>query len=91
MNGIYSVKLLFESTTSPDLGSEKIDTNKAKVILTEGRYHQIKRMFGCFGAKVEELQRTKMGNFSLPNDLNEGECREFTQEELLQVKENTNE
>jgi len=59
----------------------------AIVILTEGRYHQIKRMFGCFGAKVLELQRIKMGNFCLPNTLKEGECRELTELELRQVKE----
>ena len=52
------------------------------VILTEGRYHQIKRMFGCFGAKVLELERVGMGNFSLPEDLELGECREFSDEEL---------
>jgi 16S rRNA pseudouridine516 synthase len=60
-------------------------TNTATVILTEGRYHQIKRMFGCYKAKVLELQRTKMGNFKLPDDLPIGKCREFTQEELNQV------
>ena len=57
------------------------------VILTEGRYHQIKRMFGCYKAKVLELQRIKMGNFHLPEDLELGECREFTKEELKQVQE----
>lgn len=57
------------------------------VILTEGRYHQIKRMFGCFGAKVVELERIKMGNFSLPEDLKLGECREFSYDELGKVQE----
>ena len=57
------------------------------VTLTEGRYHQIKRMFGCFGAKVIELQRIGMGNFMLPDNLKLGECREFTEEELKQLKE----
>ena len=60
--------------------------NTGIVILTEGRYHQIKRMFGCFGAKVIELERTKMGNFSLPSDLKLGEVREFTNEELESVR-----
>lgn len=63
-------------------------TNTGKVTLTEGRYHQIKRMFGCFGAKVIELQRIGMGNFSLPDDLKMGECRELTEEELKMIKEN---
>lgn len=56
------------------------------VILTEGRYHQIKRMFGCFGAKVLELNRVGMGNFYLPDDLEIGECREFTDEDLKMIK-----
>lgn len=56
------------------------------VILTEGRYHQIKRMFGCFGAKVLELNRVGMGNFYLPADLEIGECREFTDEDLKKIK-----
>lgn len=57
------------------------------VVLTEGRYHQIKRMFGCFGAKVVELERIKMGNFSLPSGLKIGEVRELTKEELELVKQ----
>ena len=57
------------------------------VTLTEGRYHQIKRMFGCFGAKVIELQRIGMGNLILPSDLKLGECRELSEEELEKVKE----
>jgi len=60
--------------------------NTGIVILTEGRYHQIKRMFGCFGAKVIELERIAMGNFSLPSDLKIGEVREFTLEELDSVR-----
>ena len=58
----------------------------AKVILTEGRYHQIKRMFGCFGAKVTKLHRIKMGNFELPKDLEEGKSRELTIEEIEKIK-----
>ena len=61
----------------------------AEVTLREGRYHQIKRMFGCFGAKVVELHRIAMGELFLPDDLPEGECRELTEEDLqkLQTRE----
>ena len=52
------------------------------VTLREGRYHQIKRMFGCFGGKVVRLHRLAMGNLFLPEDLPEGECRELTEDEL---------
>ena len=55
----------------------------AKVTLTEGRYHQIKRMFGCYGAKVIELQRIGMGKLILPEDLKLGECREIQKEDII--------
>jgi 16S rRNA pseudouridine516 synthase len=53
-----------------------------KVTLKEGRYHQIKRMFGCYKAKVVELNRICMGDFYLPKDLKQGEIRELTSQEL---------
>jgi len=61
--------------------------NTALVTLTEGRYHQIKRMFGCFGATVIMLHRLSMGNLNLPDNLKEGECRELTEDELLKLQE----
>lgn len=61
---------------------EKIGEYEAKVTLTEGRYHQIKRMFGMYGAKVVKLHRICMGHLYLPKDLAEGEFRELTKEEL---------
>lgn len=66
---------------------DKTGVNTGLVTLTEGRYHQIKRMFGCFGAKVIELQRIGMGNLKLPNNLEVGQCRELAPEELKQVEE----
>ncbi|CCY79369.1 pseudouridine synthase [Mycoplasma sp. CAG:877] len=65
---------------------EKVDTNKCLVTLTEGRYHQIKRMFGCYKAKVLELKRICMGELYLPSDLGVGEVREASDEELLKIQ-----
>lgn len=61
---------------------EKIGEYEARVTLTEGRYHQIKRMFGMYGAKVVKLHRICMGSLYLPEDLAKGESRELTKEEL---------
>ena len=66
---------------------KKTGENTGIVTLTEGRYHQIKRMFGCYKAKVLELERIALGNFYLPSDLKQGEYREFTNEELEKVLE----
>lgn len=65
---------------------EKVDTNKCLVTLTEGRYHQIKRMFGCYKAKVLELKRICMGELYLPSGLAVGEVREVRDEELLKIQ-----
>ncbi len=61
--------------------------NTGIVIIKEGRYHQIKRMFGCYGAKVLELNRIGMGNLNLPKELKLGECRELTENELERLQE----
>ena len=58
-----------------------------RVTISEGRYHQIKRMFGCLKAKVIELNRICIGNLQLPNNLKQGESRELTENELLKLQE----
>ena len=56
-----------------------------EVILKEGMYHQIKRMFGAYGLKVLELKRVQMGKLPVDQNLEEGKCRELTAEELRLV------
>ena len=63
-----------------------IGEKTAEVTLSEGRYHQIKRMFGCYGAKVLKLHRLAMGDLFLPDDLPEGACRELTAEECKRLQ-----
>lgn len=64
-----------------------VGDNIALVTLTEGRYHQIKRMFAFCGATVVGLHRVAIGNLSLPEDLSEGAIREATAEELAALEE----
>lgn len=54
----------------------------AEVVLEEGRYHQIKRMFGRFGNKVVELHRHSIGNLILDSALAPGESRSLRADEL---------
>lgn len=56
-----------------------------EVILVEGMYHQIKRMFEHFGRKVVHLKRIRMGALYLDEKLEPGECRELTQDELRKI------
>jgi 16S rRNA pseudouridine516 synthase len=54
----------------------------AEVILMEGKYHQIKRMFGRFRNPVLALHRNALGNLSLDDNLATGESRELTSREV---------
>ena len=59
------------------------DATHAKLVLTEGKYHQVKRMMGYFGNKVIELHRARIGNITLAG-LEKGESRFLTAEEIDQ-------
>ena len=61
--------------------------NKAEIKISEGKYHQIKRMFGTVGLGVNELCRVGFGNLSLPSDLLEGECKELETWEIKAIFE----
>ncbi len=64
---------------------EIIEHQRARVKIREGKYHQIKRMFGVMNLGVEELKRLSIGGFALPDELNEGECRELTESEIDRI------
>ncbi len=64
---------------------EILDKNTARVKICEGKYHQIKRMFGVVGLGVNELKREAVGAFSLPKDLAEGDCIEVSTAEIEQI------
>lgn len=65
---------------------EERDIPLVKIMICEGKYHQVKRMFAAAGNKVVSLHRSKMGNLELDESLKEGECREITPEELEKIQ-----
>lgn len=50
--------------------------------LTEGKYHQVKRMLAAVGNRVVRLHRSRIGRLELPTDLGPGEWRWLTKDEL---------
>lgn len=56
------------------------------VILKEGRYHQIKRMFDYFSSKVVYLKRLSMGSLKLDDSLFPGKYRSLTNEEIIKLE-----
>lgn len=59
-----------------------ITPQQAELTITEGRYHQVKRMFAALGSHVTTLHRRSIGDVVLPDDLAPGEWRELTPEEI---------
>ena len=57
-----------------------------RVTLRQGVYHQIKRMFGVFGAGVNALHRESIGGVALDGALAPGQYRELTQAELAALQ-----
>lgn len=56
-----------------------------EIRIAEGKFHQIKRMFQALGRQVLWLKRVSMGNLELDASLEEGMCREMTEEEKTAV------
>jgi 16S rRNA pseudouridine516 synthase len=79
-----SGEMMLENESKPLLpaGFEAIGEKEAWVTLHEGRYHQVRRMFAAVGNHVLALKRISIGNFSLPEDLEEGEWREVSEAEI---------
>jgi len=67
--------------------SEQENKYVAEVKLVEGRYHQIKRMFGRFRNPVIGLHRQAIGNLLLDQKLAVGCCRFLTNDEVLSIFE----
>ena len=65
--------------------SEK-NENLAYITISEGKFHQVKRMFKAVNNEVLYLKRVKMGGLSLDEKLKLGEYRELTEEELNNLK-----
>ena len=62
------------------------DGSEIMVTIQEGKFHQVKRMFEAVGKSVIYLKRVEFGTLPLDEDLEEGEYRELTEEELAILK-----
>ena len=69
--------LLLDGDDKPLLPAELevLSPTTARIILHEGRYHQVRRMFAAVGNHVAALHRDRIGRLALPDDLAPGEYR----------------
>ncbi|MCZ4106862.1 pseudouridine synthase [Brevundimonas diminuta] len=64
---------------------EVVSPTEARLTVTEGRYHQVRRMFAVAGNHVEALHRERLGGLALPDDLGPGEWRLLTEDEIASI------
>lgn len=66
------------------------DISYCYVTISEGKYHQVKRMFESVNKKVTYLKRVTFGNLKLDENLKLGEYRKLTEQEINLLKEKDN-
>ena len=66
----------------------KLDSPEAgEITVTEGKYHQVKRMFHAVGSEITYLERIRFAGLELDTSLNRGEWRELTEDEIKTILE----
>ncbi len=83
-DGIEILKngIMLDGTRSVAEDIELINETSLNLTITEGKYHQVKRMMAHLGLNVTYLKRISFGNLKLPNDLEIGSFRELTVSEV---------
>ncbi len=72
-----------EKLLEADMETLQDDNKTVRVVLRQGLYHQVKRMFKKHGITVLELERIKIGQLALDQSLKQGEARYITEAEIM--------
>ena len=67
---------------------ELMKSGHARLTISEGKFHQVKRMFTAIGSEVLFLKRITFGSLSLDESLKTGEYRTLTKEEISLLQRN---
>jgi 16S rRNA pseudouridine516 synthase len=65
---------------------EMVDEHHLRLTLTEGKYHQVKRMLAAVSNRVEGLHRSRIGGLALPADLAPGQWRWLGEGDLAALR-----
>ena len=81
--------LVLDGETKPLLPASLtiVGPTEVEILVEEGRYHQVRRMFAALGNHVETLHRQRIGGLALPADLARGDYRVLAPEEIASVFE----
>lgn len=65
---------------------ERLYSNEVRLTISEGKYHQVKRMFAALDNRVVELHRERIGAITLDDSLAVGEYRRLTEAEVQSIQ-----
>lgn len=85
-NGIVFLDGTICKPAQLEILSSSPSISRATITISEGKFHQVKKMFLSVGVKVTALKRVQFGDFLLDPDLAEGQYRLLNQEELKIIK-----
>ena len=85
-NGIIFLDGTICKSAQLEILSSSPSLSRATITISEGKFHQVKKMFLSVGVKVTALKRVQFGDFLLDSDLAEGRYRHLNQEELKNIK-----
>ena len=83
---LKGVQLIDEDAPIAALACDRVSENVLQMTLAEGKYHQVKRMVAAISNRVEGLKRIQIGGLKLPDDLNIGEWRWLSANDLAKLK-----
>ena len=83
---LKGVQLVDEDAPIAALACEKISDHVIHMTLAEGKYHQVKRMVAAISNRVDGLKRIQIGQLKLPNDLEVGQWRWLSADDLNNLK-----
>ena len=82
-----SGQLMLNGEKKPLAPAELVVVSETEALLTvtEGRYHQVRRMFAATGNHVEQLHRERLGGLSLPDDMASGQWKLLNETEIASI------
>lgn len=88
-NGVTIDKTVLLKSSIMEIISVEDKKSICHVSISEGKFHQVKKMFLAVDKKVTYLKRIAFSDFELPEDLECGSFRHMTEDELLLIKPKT--
>ena len=79
------VQLHNEDSLTKPAQLEQVDERVVRLTISEGRYHQVKRMFAAVGNHVVALHRERIGEIVMDEDLEPGQYRRLSEQEIASV------